>query len=142
MKLTLNPELFKKQQIKRIEKYFDKHPNEFVAFESKSDFLEWFVYEMRIMENKCHYCETSILDLRKLFLNNKIPKIDGMHFNFCLERADYTKNSSWLNGILRCFFCENEQKEVVDYDTKKDIIAPLRENYWRTLLNELDNQNL
>ena len=137
MKVTLDAKLFKKQEQLRMKRYYAEHTEEFQDFESVTDFIHWFSQEMRIMNYKCHYCDTSILDIRKLYLHNKIPTVEGMHFNFCLQSINKSKKISMYNGLLICFFCRQEHHHTYDYGTYKNIVGPQRRIYWKNLLRSL-----
>ena len=78
MPYTINQQEFLNEQRIRLIQYYNTNKDKLSGFETRDRFIEWYMHELCLFENKCHYCKTSILEIRQLLNAGVIRK---MKFN-------------------------------------------------------------
>jgi hypothetical protein len=139
MSYTTILEEFLKEQEKRLQSYYNSNRIKLEGFEKKERFIEWYLHELYINENKCHYCKTSILNIRDLINKNIVAgrsvKGGGMRgHNLEIDRMNAGNEYSESNCVLSCYYCNNDKSNTFNYDIYKNIIGPGRKMIWDQLL--------
>lgn len=139
MPYATNQSDFLEEQKNRLKSKFQ---SKFNGFETKERFTNWYLNELQISENKCHYCQTSILDIRRL-LNAGITKgrkVKGEAFrgaNFEVDRKDPDGAYNANNCVLSCYYCNNDKSNTFNYEIYKNIYSPSRKAAWDQLIARL-----
>lgn len=140
MPYTIDQLEFVNEQRNRLIQYFNTNKDKLSGFETRDRFIDWYMNELNISENKCHYCKTSILEIRQL-LNDGVIRGRSVGrggergSNLEIDRRDpfgeYVEN----NCVLSCYYCNNDKSNTFDYETYLNIIGPSKRDAWRRLLN-------
>ena len=139
MPYTTNERSFLEEQRAKLNTTFK---SKFKDFESKERFIDWYMHELYINENKCHYCQTSILDIRRL-LNAGIIKGRSVRggsergANFEVDRKDPHGVYNERNCVLSCYYCNNDKSNTFNYEIYKNIISTSRKAAWDQLIAQL-----
>jgi hypothetical protein len=126
------------EEDKRMQVYYDANKHKLAAFENKYEFSLWYKHELYFYNCSCHYCNTSILDIRRLFNEGTIGGaapgrfVRGINLGLGRKNPELTFNPE--NSVLACYFCNNDKSFFYDYDTYKNVIGPQREAAWNRLL--------
>ena len=142
MPYTTNLEEFLTEQRRRLPKYYSANKNKLRGFENRDRFIDWYLHELYINNNKCHYCNTSILEIRDL-LNRDI--ITGRNVsgggirgqNLEIDRMQAAEEYSEFNCVLSCYYCNNDKSNTFNYDVYRNIIGPSRKIIWENLMRSL-----
>ena len=142
MSYTTDPTEFIREQEKRVIKYYSTNKLKLSGFQGRQDFIDWYLHELHFHENKCHYCKTSILDIRKLLnaglIAGRIVKGGGLRGpNFEIDRMNPNGVYEWRNCVLSCYYCNNDKSNTFDYETYIDVIGPIKRQAWQLLLYRL-----
>jgi hypothetical protein len=142
MPYTTDPGEFITEQERRVIKYYSTNKSKLSGFQGRQDFIDWYLHEIHFNENKCHYCKTSILDIRKLLnaglIAGRLVKGGGLRGpNFEIDRMNPNGIYEWRNCVLSCYYCNNDKSNTFDYETYIDIIGPAKRHAWQLLLNRL-----
>ena len=138
MPLIIDPAKFLNEENTRIAKYYSTNKKKLAGFADKASFTSWYFAELYTHEKKCHYCHTSILEIRHL-LNRGI--IDGRRVkagalrgpNFEIDRKDPNGAYTEDNCVLSCYYCNNDKSNTYSYAIYKNYIGPLRNDMWTSL---------
>jgi hypothetical protein len=134
---------FLKEEQKRIPHYFSTNRSKLSGFKDKNEFQMWYFENLEKNDFKCHYCDTSILQIRQL-LNNELMRGrkvgkngNGLRGpNFEIDKKNPFGSYNEENCVLSCYYCNNDKSNTFDYKTYKDIVGPARKNVWDTLLKK------
>lgn len=142
MPFTTNPIEFIREQESRLIKYYSTNKLKFSGFESRQNFIDWYMHELYFFDNKCHYCKTSILDIRRLLnaglINGRLVRGSGLRGpNLEVDRRDSFGVYEVRNCVLSCYYCNNDKSNTFDYETYLDVIGPFKKQAWEMLLNRL-----
>jgi hypothetical protein len=109
------------------------------GFTDKYDFADWFVNQLKENNCECHYCGTSIHDIRKL-INAGLLKERKTGFGYrgkILEvdknDDDYTKDQC----VLSCYYCNNDKSYTSEKDDYKEHFGANGNIYFKKLLQKL-----
>lgn len=142
MPYTIRPEDFLREQEERLSSYYNANKKKLELFESEEIFKNWYLHELYFYENKCRYCNTSILDIREL-LNANLIKGRGVRgagirgHNLEIDRMNPGIEYSEANCVLACYYCNNDKSNTFSYDVYLNIIGPTRKVMWDELLRQL-----
>ena len=138
--LTIEKGAFVLEEKERISKYYTINKKKLIGFNQKSDFVNWYMTKLRNEGCKCHYCETSILEIRNLLkqglINGRKVGRGGRGFrgpNLELDRKDPFGIYSDENCVLSCYYCNNDKSNTFDYKTYKNIVGPYKKLVWNRL---------
>lgn len=140
MPYTINQQEFLNEQRNRLIQYYNANKDKLSGFETRDRFIEWYMHELYFFENKCHYCKTSILEIRQLLnasviRGRRVGRRGERGSNLEIDRRDpfgvYAEN----NCVLSCYYCNNDKSNTFDYETYVNIIGPAKRDAWRHLLN-------
>lgn len=98
--------------------------------------------DLYISQNKCHYCNTDILDIRRL-LNAGVIRGRGVRGtglrgpNFEIDRKNPFDVYNERNCVLSCYYCNNDKSNTFSYETYLNVIGPSRKIAWDTMLHQL-----
>ena len=140
MPYTTNQEEFIIEQESRIKSYYKSNKIKLVGFETPERFINWYLHELYINNNKCHYCSTSILDIRDLLnrgiITGRAVRGKGIRGNNLeIDRMMPGEEYSERNCVISCYYCNNDKSNTFSYDTYRNIIGPTRKLVWDRLLN-------
>jgi hypothetical protein len=143
---VINPEQFNLEQSSRVVSYYNSNKQKLSGFVTKQRFIDWYLHELYFHENKCHYCETSILEIRMLLNANLVSgrRVRGAGMrgaNLEVDRKDPFGEYNEVNCVLSCYYCNNDKSNTFDYEVYKHIIGPAKKSAWLELLRRL-NLNL
>jgi hypothetical protein len=138
MPYTTDEQEFLNEQDTRLKTYYSTNKIKLVGFENRERFIDWYLHELHINNNKCHYCKTSILEIRNL-LNSGI--ISGRNVggtgirghNLEIDRMQPGEEYSEVNCVLSCYYCNNDKSNTFSYDVYRNIIGPSRKIIWENL---------
>lgn len=133
-------EAFLIEQESRVHKYYSTNRSKLVGFENKERFINWYLNQLKLQDNKCHYCQTSILDIRKLLNANVIlgRRVSGNGLrgpNFEVDKMDPFGKYDEDNCVLSCYYCNNDKSNTFGYEIYKDVIGPVKKQIWDILLS-------
>ena len=138
--LTIEKAKFLEEEKERVSKYYSTHKKKLIGFNEKSDFVNWYITKLLNEDTKCHYCETSILEIRNLLNHGLIKgrKVgrggSGLRGpNLELDRMDPFGIYSDENCVLSCYYCNNDKSNTFDYETYKNIVGPSKKLVWDQL---------
>lgn len=142
MPYVTEPLLFRNEQERRIFAYYSANKKKFIGFGTRDRFIDWYFRELNLQENKCHYCKTSILDIRQLInteiIKGRAVKGSGLRGpNFEVDRRNPFGVYEEANCVLSCYYCNNDKSNTFDYETYLNIIGPLKGQAWNLLLGRL-----
>jgi hypothetical protein len=138
--LTLEKDVFIQEEKQRISKYYSTNKKKLIGYNKKSDFVNWYITKLLNEDCKCHYCETSILEIRKLLkhglINGRKVGRGGCGYrgpNIELDRMDPIGIYTGDNCVLSCYYCNNDKSNTFDYKTYKNIVGPFKKLVWEQL---------
>lgn len=142
MSYIIDPIKFITEQERRVVKYYSTNKLKLSGFADRQEFIDWYLHELYINENKCHYCKTSILDIRKLLnaglITGRLVKGGGLRgSNLEIDRKDPYGVYEWRNCVLSCYYCNNDKSNTFDYETYLNFIGPAKKQAWKNLINKL-----
>ena len=142
MKYITDYTLFLDEQKSRLSSYYSSNKIKFANFGSKESFIAWYLSQLKVNDCKCHYCKTSILDIRRLLNNDLIGgrsvKGNGLRGpNFEVDRKNPFGKYEESNCVLSCYYCNNDKSNTFDYETYLNIIGPVKGQAWKVLLSRL-----
>lgn len=142
MPYTTDPLIFIEEQERRLSSYYSANRVKLEGFAGKDRFIEWYLHELYIQENKCHYCNTSILDIRRLInsgiVTGRLVRGGGIRgSNFEVDRKNPFGAYEENNCVLSCYYCNNDKSNTFDYETYLNIIGPSKRAAWNLLLLRL-----
>lgn len=144
MPYITDPVLFKQEQERRLVVYYQSNKVKLEGFGGKQRFIDWFINELNVHGNKCHYCKTSILDIRKLLnagiINGRSVKGGGIRgSNFEVDRKNPFGTYNEHNCVLSCYYCNNDKSNTFNYETYLNIIGLKKGEALSILINRLEN---
>ena len=139
MPYTTILEEFLREQEERLSSYYNTNKSKLALFEREEVFKNWYLHQLYFYDNKCRYCNTSILDIRKLLNANLISgrRVRGSGIrghNLELDRMNPGVEYSEVNCVLSCYYCNNDKSNTFNYDIYRNIIGPGRKTIWDQLL--------
>ena len=142
MLFSTDPILFIQEQEKRVLKYYSSNREKLQGFGGRHHFADWYLHELYIHENKCHYCNTDILDIRRLINAGIIGgrKVSGGGLrgpNVEVDRKDPFGIYNNANCVLSCYYCNNDKSNTFDYETYLNIIGPSKHQALLRLLERV-----
>jgi len=123
---------------KRVEKNYNKAKHK--GFSNKYDFADWFITQLKINNCRCHYCETSIHDIRKL-IDAELLKERKIGFGYrgkVLEVNKKDNNYSKEQCVLSCYYCNNDKSYTSEKDDYKKHFGANRNDYFKKLMKKLN----
>jgi hypothetical protein len=143
MPYSTDPILYRTEQETRINSYYSSNRAKFAGFGGRDRFIDWYMHELYIQENKCHYCNTSILEIRRLInagtINGRSVRGGGLRGpNFEVDRRDPFGVYEEANCVLSCYYCNNDKSNTFNYETYLNIIGPAKKQAWDLLLGKRD----
>ena len=131
-------EIVNKEEDKKFEEV-DKLVDE--KFEEMKKFALWYE-KARInpKERKCHYCEITEENLKKLF-DNKVIQSKKPSFNSTLqiERLNPDKGYVKDNCVLACCICNNAKSDMINAKNFKEYFVESVKKFYNDLLNGKTN---
>ena len=110
-------------------------------FEEMKKFALWYE-KARInpKERKCHYCEITEENLKKLF-DNKVIQSKKPSFNSTLqiERLNPDKGYVKDNCVLACCICNNAKSDMINAKNFKEYFEESVKKFYNDLLNGKTN---
>lgn len=139
MPFQIDPILFRQEEESRIKQYFNINKEKLVGFGDRQRFIDWYLHKLYIQENKCHYCKTNILDIRRLLnagiVNGRAVRGNGLRGpNFEIDRKNPFDVYNERNCVLSCYYCNNDKSNTFSYETYLNIIGPAKRSAWSPLL--------
>jgi len=108
------------------------------GFATKADFAQWFIRQMKQQNLSCHYCETSILDIRRLIDQGLLKqRKTGNGWRGPVLEVDKRSNHlgySPENCVLSCYYCNNDKSYTLDSEAYKQFFGPNRKAFFDYLL--------
>ena len=108
------------------------------GFTTRESFSKWFRDQLLKQDFKCHYCETSILDIRRLIESNKlVTRKTGYGLRGPILEVDKMINSvgySPENCVLSCYYCNNDKSYTLDSKSYKIFFGPARKAFFEHLI--------
>ena len=145
MAYAINYQEFIDEQGVRLSKYYSRNKERLSDFGSKERFITWYLNELTVCGCKCHYCNTSILDIRKLInggvIMGRAVRGEGLRGpSFEIDRKNPLGKYEESNCVLSCYYCNNDKSNTFSYETYLNVIGPLKGQGWRVLLDQLKVQ--
>ena len=142
MPFTINQNEFIQEQIARLPNYYSTNRIKLIGFENTENFQNWYLEKLNNNECKCHYCKTSILDIRRLIneqiISTRAVRGDGSRGpNLEIDRMDPFGEYNENNCVLSCYYCNNDKSNTFGYDIYLNVFGPARNNAWRILIDRL-----
>ena len=143
MPYTTNHSDFIQEQETRLRNYFNTNREKLLGFGTKEAFINWYMGELYHNECKCHYCNTSILDIRHL-LNNQVVlgrNVRGAAIrgaNMEIDRMNPDMAYEPGNCVLSCYYCNNDKSNTFSYEIYRNVIGPTRQHIWMDLTRRLN----
>ena len=115
----------------------------FPGFQSKHHLSAWYGAQLRLQECKCHYCETSILDIKRLIQRGLLATraVGGggargpvLEIDKKSNHLGYTED----NCVLACYYCNNDKSYIFDTDDYKRFYGPARHEHFAHLIAQLN----
>jgi hypothetical protein len=115
------------------------------SFGSADKLATWFVEKLKTQKFRCFYCETSIIDINKLIdcglLKTRAVKGEGRRGPVLeIDKNDDTYVPE--NCVLSCYYCNNDKSYTSSKEDYKVYFGKNRHQYFKTLLNKLNNASL
>ena len=127
-------ELYYQTEWIRVAKNFNRAKHK--GFKDKEDFADWYINQLKANNCECHYCKTSIHDIRQLIEAGilKERKIGNGFRGKILEvdknDDDYTKD----HCVLSCYYCNNDKSYTSEKDEYREYFGTNRNIYFRKLM--------
>ena len=143
MPYTTDLEIYNLEQSTRLKKYFTTNKSKLTGFNNFTQFKNWFEHLSETSDYKCHYCETSLFDIRRLLnagiINGRLVRGGSLRGpNFELDRTDPFGEYSEENCVLSCYYCNNDKSNTFSYLIYKNIMGPLRHESLKSLIDSLN----
>jgi hypothetical protein len=140
MPYTTNEQEFLREQESRLITYYNTNKSKLAGFQNRERFIEWFLNELYIHDKKCHYCNTSILDIRNLLnmgvISGRAVGGGGIRgHNLEIDRMMPGEEYSERNCVLSCYYCNNDKSNTFSYEIYRNTIGPTRKLFWDQLIN-------
>jgi hypothetical protein len=134
---------YNQEQVTRLENYYRTNRRKLVGFETFNQFNQWFNQASDNNQHKCHYCNISILDIRRLInsgiINGRLVRGGSLRGpNFEIDRMDPFGEYNQDNCVLSCYYCNNDKSNTFSYTTYKNVIGPLRHESIKLLLRQIE----
>ena len=115
------------------------------AFGSADKLAAWFIEKLKSQKFRCFYCETSIFDINKLIdaglLKTRAVRGEGRRGPVLeIDKNDDTYVPE--NCVLSCYYCNNDKSYTSSKEDYKDYFGKNRHQYFKTLLDKLNNASL
>lgn len=138
MTTTIDPANYQNEENARISKYYKTNKKKLGGFTDQAGFSDWYFSALHTNSMKCHYCNTSILDIRQLLNRGVIAGrlVRGGASrgpNFEIDRMDPNGSYSRENCVLSCYYCNNDKSNTYNYTLYKNYIGPIRQQMWESL---------
>jgi 5-methylcytosine-specific restriction endonuclease McrA len=132
-----------KQEYARVKKNLYK--SERKTFGSADKLAAWFVGKLKDQNFSCFYCESSIFDINKLIdaglLKTRAVRGEGRRGPVLeIDKNDDTYVPE--NCVLSCYYCNNDKSYTSSKEDYKDYFGKNRHQYFKTLLDKLNNASL
>jgi 5-methylcytosine-specific restriction endonuclease McrA len=139
----MNEEEYLKQEYNRSKKNLYK--SERNSFGSAEKLAAWFVEKLKTQNFSCFYCETSIFEINKLIdaglLKTRAVRGEGQRGPVLeIDKNDDTYVPE--NCVLSCYYCNNDKSYTSSKEDYKDYFGKNRHQYFKTLLDKLNNASL
>ena len=139
MIFTTDSNLFKREQESRLPSYFSANRAKLKGFKNAGQFVEWYMSQLELSQNRCHYCQTSILEIRSLLnaglISGRSVKGNGLRGpNFEIDRRDPFGEYEESNCVLSCYYCNNDKSKTFSYDTYLKYFGPAKAKAFESLL--------
>ena len=91
-------------------------------------------------ERKCHYCEITEENLKKLF-DNKVIQSKKPSFNSTLQIERLNPNKGYVedNCVLACCICNNAKSDMINAKNFKEYFVESVKKFYNDLLNGKTN---
>lgn len=137
-------EQFIQLEIIRVRGLFNatKHAPGFIT---RQHLATWYGDMLVAQDCKCHYCESSIFDIRRLIeaglLATRAVRGNGVR-GPVLEIDKKTNGLGYTPGncVLACYYCNNDKSYTMNADEYKEYYGPGRHRHFQHLIAQLDNQ--
>ena len=136
---TTNPNgSYLQEQAIRLPNYFKTNKSKLTGFETLESFIAWYMQELNNNGCRCHYCDTSILEIRNLIDDGTVTgrRVRGHGLrghNFEIDRKNSELGYTPENCVLSCYFCNNDKSNTFSYNTYKYVVGPSRKSVWAEL---------
>jgi hypothetical protein len=142
MPYTTDLETYKLEQTVRLKKYYTTNKSKLTGFNNLNHFTTWFEQTSLACDYKCHYCETSLFDIRRLLnagiINGRLVRGGSLRGpNFELDRTDPFGEYSEVNCVLSCYYCNNDKSNTFSYEIYKNTIGPNRHESLKFLIESI-----
>ncbi|MCI7765071.1 hypothetical protein [Helicobacter sp.] len=125
-----------------MRKYEIVNKEEDKKFEEMKKFALWYEKaRINTDERKCHYCEITEENLKKLF-DNKVIQSKKPSFNSTLQIERLNPNKGYVedNCVLACCICNNAKSDMINAENFKEYFAKRIECFYNSLLSgEISN---
>jgi hypothetical protein len=133
-----------RQERQRLKKMFNSKRSRYRGkwkFKNANDFIDWWEKTLSDQEEKCAYCETSIVAIKKLIADKKIgyrrANKTGLRDELELERRNPDGDYSPENCVLVCCYCNNDKSNVYkDADAYKRFFGAARKKHFGWLARQ------
>jgi len=137
------PQEYIKIEYTRVKKNLYKSDRK--TFGSADKLAAWFVEKLKDQNFCCFYCESSIFDINKLIDAGllKTRAVRGKGRRGPVLEID--KNDDMYipeNCVLSCYYCNNDKSYTSSKENYKDYFGKNRHQYFKTLLDKLNNASL
>ena len=136
-------EIYLETEFERVKLLYTKKKHQ-KGFKNKDGLAKWFTDALKKQDFTCHYCETSIFDIKKLIDNDllKTRKVNkkgrrGPNLEIeCKENSLINKYSP-ENCVLACYYCNNDKSYIFEHSEYKISFGAFRKTYFAKLLKIL-----
>jgi hypothetical protein len=109
------------------------------GFKTKEAFVDWYIDNLKRANFCCHYCGSSIFDIRSLiekkFLKGRNTRGGGIRgLVLEVDRKDNDESYNPNNCVLACYLCNNDKSSVVNSDDYLKFMGEGRKKYIEHLL--------
>ncbi len=120
MLFTTDSLLFRDEQSQRINIYYSSNRVKLEGFGGRQSVINCYFHDIYFHENKCHYCNTSILDIRSLLnagiINGRLVRDGGLRgSNFVVDRRNPFRVYEERNCVPSCYYCNKDKSNTFDY---------------------------
>jgi hypothetical protein len=107
------------------------------GFKNKTAFADWFIDQLLEQNLSCHYCETSIFEI-KLLIDKGLLKKRKTRYGWRGSVLEVDKKSNHLgysceNRVLSCYYCNNDKSYTLDSEAYKRFFGPNRKMFFEYL---------
>ena len=112
------------------------------GFANAHDLSTWYGNQLRQQDCKCYYCETSILDIKRLINAELLATraVGGGGRRGPVLEIDKKVNQLGYNQencVLACYYCNNDKSYIFGTDDYKRFYGPARHEHFRHLIAQL-----